>query len=172
MYGSLDSRLDFAMLLEVACAQPDWQFVFVGSTNFPTKDRVKAWWSLTRLPNVHVFSPMNQEKLATYLARFDICTIPFRDLPMTRAMNFVKLYEFLAAGKPVLAADLNEVKPFAERGLVRTYRDAQDFIALAKIALKEPPDSAKLQAFAAQHTWEDRVATLEAAMAKLIPESP
>ena len=169
-YGSLDSRLDLELLLEVARCQTSWQFVFVGSTSLPTKDRAVAWWDLTCLSNVHVFPAVDQATLSTYLAGFDVCMIPFRDVQMTRAMNFVKLYEFLAAGKPVVAANLKEIIPFANQGLVQTYRDSQDFIHQVKRVLEDPPDSAKLQAFAAQHTWENRVAVLEVAMSKLATE--
>ena len=42
-------------------------------------------------------------ELTYYLYSFDVCLIPFKVLDLTNATNPVKLYEYLCAGKPVVA---------------------------------------------------------------------
>jgi len=54
-------------------------------------------------------------------AEFDVCIMPFRDPPITRSMNAVKIYEYLAAGKPVVAPDLPETRPLADACLIEVY---------------------------------------------------
>ena len=54
-------------------------------------------------------------KLPGYVAGFDVCTIPFQRTPLTEATNPVKLYEYLATGKPIVARRLPELEPFARR---------------------------------------------------------
>lgn len=161
-YGSIGTRLDLPLLQEAATRRPEWQFVFVGRSAFP--DKPDAWWDFTRLPNVHVFPAVDQPELAEFLAQFDLCLIPFVDNPMTRSMNFVKLYEYLAGGKPVLSANLTEVRPFAKNGLAHLFSDATSFIQRAEELLATPPPREPLQAFASEQTWQHRVSAIQSAI--------
>jgi len=92
--------------------------------------------------------------------------MPFRDLPMTRIMNAVKIYEYLAAGKPVVVPDLAELRPLAERGLIATYRDYEHSFHLLERAIQTPStpgQTATRLAFAAQNTWAKRADEMIAA---------
>ena len=103
---------------------------------------------------------MAPEILAGYLADFDVCTMPFRDLPITRTMNAVKIYEYLAAGKPVVAPDLPETRPLADAGLIDVYADTPRSFELLEEAVANGAEPAKAQArqrFAAANTWQHRV---------------
>ncbi len=70
--------------------------------------------ALAALPNVHRLGEVPYASLPEHLAAFDVCTIPFRRTPLTEATNPVKLYEYLATGKPVVARRLPEIEPFSE----------------------------------------------------------
>ena len=49
------------------------------------------------------------ETLPSYLANIDVCLIPFKINQITLASNPIKMYEYLAAGKPVVSTALPEV---------------------------------------------------------------
>ena len=107
---------------------------------------------------------MGPEALAGYLAGFDVCIMPFRDLPITRSMNPVKIYEYLAAGKPVVVPDLPETRPFADLGLIDVYREEQQsFQLLERAAVRNDSQEeiGKRKQFAANNTWNHRIVQLQ-----------
>jgi len=52
--------------------------------------------------------------MASLLAAFDVCIIPFVLNQVTHATDPVKLYEYLAQGKPVVATDMAEIRRCGE----------------------------------------------------------
>ena len=65
----------------------------------------------------------------------DACLIPHVINSLTRAMSPLKLYEYLAAGKPVAATDLPPVRGISERVIIAS---GEDFPAAVRTALKLP----------------------------------
>ena len=162
-FGSLSDWLDFDWIEGVARSFPHWSFVYIGRQGFARPAARKRWKEATSAANIHVLPQANLSKLASYLTEFDVCTMPFRDLPMTRIMNAVKIYEYLAAGKPVVVPDLAELRPLANRGLIAMYQDHQESFRLLEQITTKPPTPEGIgarQAFAAQNTWTQRVEEL------------
>ena len=162
-FGAFSDWLDLDWIEKVAHLFPHWSFVYIGREGFARPETFKRWKEATSGANIHVIPQVNLNKLAAYLAEFDVCTMPFLDLPMTRIMNAVKIYEYLAAGKDVVVPDLAEIRPLAERGLIATYRDHEDsFRLLDQVNRKSPTphEIGERQAFAAQNTWAHRVAEI------------
>ena len=65
------------------------------------------------LPNVHWLGERDYTTLPAYLRCFDAGLIPFRHVPLTHNANPIKLYEYLAAGVPVVSTALPSVQPVA-----------------------------------------------------------
>ena len=115
------------------------------------------------MPNIHVFDQVNPHTLSQYLAQFDVCLMPFRNLAMTRSMNAVKIYEYLAAGKPVLARDLPETRLLAAKGLIATYDSHEESFTLLERIVNEGSSETQIEVrkeFASKNTWSDRVDAL------------
>jgi glycosyltransferase involved in cell wall biosynthesis len=169
-FGALSEWLDLDWIEAAARRFPSWSFVYIGLPGFASAASRKRWKALSAATNIHLFSQVPPQALAEYLAEFDMCTMPFRDLPMTRIMNAVKIYEYLAAGKPVVISDIAELRPLAELGLITMYRDQAHSFDLLERAVKVPPTPEQTAArlnFAAQNTWERRVDDLIAAFGTL-----
>ena len=64
--------------------------------------------------------------LPEYVAGFDVCTIPFLRSPLTEATNPVKLFEYLATGKPIVARRLPELEPY--ESMVSLYDEPEAFV--------------------------------------------
>jgi hypothetical protein len=91
------------------------------------------------------------------LRGFYVGLSPRRILPLTEAMNPVKLYEYLSAGRPVVAFYLPELWQFGE--LVYSARTAEALLEAVGTASAEPRDAAivaRRRNFAAQQTWSER----------------
>lgn len=100
--GTIDDRLDRA-LVELT-ARTVGSFVLIG---IPGDAETIRW--LRSVDNVHVFGSVGQQELAATVQACDIGVLPHRDGPCIRAMSPLKLYEYLAAGLPVVSVDLPPV---------------------------------------------------------------
>jgi GT2 family glycosyltransferase/glycosyltransferase involved in cell wall biosynthesis/predicted nuclease with TOPRIM domain len=158
-FGAIAEWFDLALVREVAIAHPDALVLLVGN------DTVGAGAALADLPNVRLTGEVRYDELPYWVHGFDVCLLPFRVIPLTEATNPVKVYEYLAAGKPVVAVDLPEMGQFD--GLVHVATDAAGYVQAVSQALAEPGDPAPRQAFAAGQTWLHRADALDAALAAL-----
>lgn len=154
-FGAISEWFDFDLVRHAARTHPDWTFVLIGSTfGAPSHD------DLARAPNVLFLGEKPYDELPSYLARFDVATIPFRLTPLIEATSPVKFFEYLAAGKPVVASRLPELVPHA--GLVELVDSPEDFTrALERALLDTSPERvAERRAFAARNTWSSRASVL------------
>lgn len=158
-YGAIAEWFDLALVRAVALAQPDALVLLVGN------DTAGAAAALADLPNVRLVGEVPYADLPYWLHGFDVALLPFKVIPLTLATNPVKVYEYLAAGVPVVAVDLPEMAQFD--GLVRVAGDHAGFVAAVADALAAPGDAgavAARQAFAAGQTWAHRARALDEAL--------
>ena len=145
--GTLDSRLDVDGVLALARARPDLHQVLVGAVG----DAAHVA-PLTGVPNVHVHRHVGRGEVVAVLRSADACLIPHQRTALTEAMSPLKLYEYLAAGRPVLAVDLLPVRGLGPRVLL-TER-AADFVEVVDAALAlGPAPEAERSAFLERHSW-------------------
>jgi GT2 family glycosyltransferase/glycosyltransferase involved in cell wall biosynthesis len=166
-FGAFAEWLDFDWIESAARQFPSWSFVYIGCESFSTAAGRARWKMIAGTSNIYVIDQVTPDVLQHYLAQFDVCVMPFKNVAITRSMNAVKLYEYLAAGKPVLAPDLPETRILRDAGLIETY-DAQEasFALLKQLVLSgmNAKDVAARKQFAAENTWRDRVDALCAAL--------
>lgn len=159
--GHVSNRLDLALLYATAVARPDWHFVFAGSEW--DAGCAAALQQLKALPNVEFLGLLPVEAVPAFVAGLDVGLIPYRITDETRAISSLKLYEYLAAGRPVVSARVPAAEEHA--GVVRiAAANAASWIAEITAALQEGNAPAALvarQAVAAQNTWEQRVDEIE-----------
>ena len=155
--GHTSSRLDLPLVHALAVARPSWQFVFAGSvSDAGCIDQLAA---LRVLPNVHFLGLLPVEQVPQFTAACDVGLIPYRVNDETRAISSLKLYEFLAAGKPVVSARVPAAEEHADIVFV-VNSSVEAWIAGIDSTLVSRGDSSAAEArqrVAAANTWEDRV---------------
>jgi glycosyltransferase involved in cell wall biosynthesis len=153
----LANKVDVDLLEGIARERQDWSVLLVGPAPADSRDRVEA---LTRLPNVTWTGPLPYARLPLAVAAFDVGLIPYLENAYTRSCFPLKTYEYLAAGKPVVATGLPELAGLEPH--VRLARGVAATVALVEQALEElgPERRAARQAVAAQNTWETRASRL------------
>jgi len=135
--GAIFHWVDLELLSFVARARPDWAIVLVGSIG-----RGVDVQHLRSLTNIHFLGPKPWTDIPKYLKAFDVGIVPFRvDAAITATANPIKVYEYLAAGKPVVSVDLPEVRSL--KAVVRIAQGYDDFVAEIQEALAD--DSAELR---------------------------
>lgn len=158
-FGAIADWFDLDLVAAVAMAMPERLVLLVGH------DSIDARSALAALPNVQMVGEVPYAKLPYWLHGFDACLLPFKVTALTQATNPVKVYEYLAAGKPVVSVDLPEMAQFGD--LVRVGHDTREFVEHARAAIEQPVDEdgrERRQAFAAQQTWGHRAAEFDEAM--------
>lgn len=146
--GTIDDRLDRA-LVELT-ARTVGSFVLIGIPGDPETIR----W-LRSVDNVHVFGSVGQRELAATVAACDVGVLPHRDGPCIRAMSPLKIYEYLAAGLPVVSVDFPPVHGID--GRVQICR-REDWARVLQHALTtgRTSDARRLQ-FIEEVSWERRM---------------
>lgn len=152
-------RIDFELLGALADALPHVAFVLVGAVGLGDPGgAAEAFAALNARPNVHAFPPVEQSALPDWLAHVDVALIPFLDNEHTRASLPLKLWEYVAAGLPVVATDLPYFAALAADGTLRTASGVDGFAAALEAALAEDPDGRAARAQrAAGHDWDARI---------------
>ena len=156
-FGAIADWFDIGTVRAVALAFPECLILLVGEDSAGAKRR------LGDLSNVRFTGEVPYSTLPYYLHAFDVCLLPFRVIPLTLATNPVKIYEYLAAGKPVVSTDLPETAQFGD--LVLRASDRADFVRLVGVALDElfseaEKRSAERRQFASEQTWRHRCETM------------
>ena len=152
---------DAALLREVFTRRPDWSFVVVG----PECAASDALSSLKALPNVHFVGRRDLAALPSYLKAFDVCLIPYVLTENKQLADPLKVYEYLAAGKPVVSKPLDALASFAD--VVSCATTADEWIDAIGAALCDhaPDRVARRQAIASQNTWDARIAQISTLIA-------
>jgi teichuronic acid biosynthesis glycosyltransferase TuaH len=148
--GSLTTRrLDINLLLDLAIYRPEWSIVLVGP-----QDEQFASSHLHDLANIHFIPTQPVERLPSFIKWFDVAINP-QAVNIITSWNYpLKIDEYLALGKPVVATHT----PFMEYfdGWVRLGKNAKEYVHHIEQALAEDTPELYRQriAYAATHTWE------------------
>jgi glycosyltransferase involved in cell wall biosynthesis len=158
------TKLDISLLLALARARPKWSFAFVGPVG-PGDPRTDVS-ALADEPNVHLLGPRPYAELPLVLRAADAGLIPYRRNQLTDSIFPMKVYEYLAAGLPVVATPLPALADLAD---VATAPDAQGIAELLDEALggDNPDRRADRSHAAASHSWERRLEEIATAIAAL-----
>lgn len=161
-YGAVASWFDVDLLTEVAELRPDWSFVIIGH-KLPDAPSLKR---LEEKSNVLILQAQEYESLPNYLAQFAVATIPFKINRITEATSPLKLYEYFAAGKPVISTPMPECQSYEE---VLIVRDAQEFSRALDVAgerSRDPKARERLLSLGRENSWTIRVQKVVAALSK------
>jgi glycosyltransferase involved in cell wall biosynthesis len=127
-WGVIDRRMDVALVRRLAEGMTDGTIFLAGPHQQPDPE-------LGRLPRVVVGPPLPFERLPRLAQAADVLVMPYADLPVTRAMQPLKLKEYLATGKPVVVRDLPATRPW--RDCLDLARSPEEFMVLVRQRLRD-----------------------------------
>jgi O-antigen biosynthesis protein len=160
-HGAIAPWIDFDLLDHLAAVRGDARLVLVGPVLGGAEAQAAA---LARRSNVTLIPERSPDEIAGYVQGFDVGLVPFLVDSMTEGVSPLKMYEYLAAGVPVVATPLPAC--VAEE-MVVTAGDPECFAhAVADaIALRRAPSFAEGSAAAARAaSWDRRVGLIRAAL--------
>ena len=124
------------------------------------------------LPNVEYLGLLPYKELPQFLGALDVCLIPHRNTEYCKSMSPLKLFQYLASGRPIVATEIEGLDRVKD--LVRVARSHQEFVQLIERSLEEDSeqDSARRIARARLESWESRVQEMfQAVMSNMAAQS-
>lgn len=152
--GNICHRIDYELVKEICERNPEKSLVMVGPRNHWGHTEL----DLDKLPNLYFTGPKKIEQLPSYLAHFDALILPFLCNEVTKSIYPLKINEYLASGKPIVATPFSEdIQSFFP--LIRLENDATSFsLAIAEeMASDTPTKGTQRYQEASTNTWEGRV---------------
>ena len=158
--GSINKKIDLALLKKLALKFNKYSFVMVGPINRLDKDDIKELEELHKLGNVYFLGNKNAHDLPSYMHNFSINIMLYKTTGNTWASSCypLKLHEYLAVGKPVISPNIEAVKEFSNVvSIPNCLNDWFDSIS-QNIDLQNTANmTTKRQNTAAKNTWENRI---------------
>ncbi|MFT8362766.1 MAG: glycosyltransferase [Sporolactobacillus sp.] len=156
--GGIKPKLDFRLVGKAAQQRPDWLFLFIG----PDHTRgAAAFQQLLNLPNVRWIGAIAADEVPDYMRLIDLGMMPYKASPYNSAVFPLKLFEFLAAGKPAVGVCLPATKRYAQAGLYTclSHSEAEAFVAECQQLLETSADPqliASRKLAARRKDWAER----------------
>lgn len=162
--GAVAYWIDLDLLEYVAKTRRDWNIVLIGPVLV----------DLSRLgtyKNVHILGTRPYKVLPAYLAHCDVALNPYKIDDVAMGCSPLKLYEYLAAGMPVVSTNMPEAARFET--LVTVAFSYESFVsAVDQILARPEQDRQRLRKLAMDesqnHSWENRFLQVERIAAEVL----
>lgn len=156
--GVIQDRFDIDLIKYLAQKNPDKSFVFVGWLWRGLDGIINREFG--NLENVRFVGRKTYNELPDYMHLFDVAIIPHKVNEFTKTMNPLKIYEYLACGKPIVSANVSGVEEF--KNFIKVAENKEEFNQYINDALKSDSEELRLARLqeAGKHTWEKRVGAM------------
>jgi glycosyltransferase involved in cell wall biosynthesis len=145
-WGLIDRRMDVDFLRALSTSLSDGGIVLLGPQDNPDP-------AIQSLGNVECRPSVPLVELPALAAQADVLIMPYVDAPVTRAMQPLKLKEYLATGKPIVVRDLPANREWADAlDLAATPTEFAQAV-LARLAGGLPADQLEARRRLADESW-------------------
>lgn len=153
-YGAIDYWFDEKLLEKILIKFKNSNIVLIGRVVNKNICKLNEIYK-----NLYLLGEKNYNILPNYLKYFDVCLIPFKINKLIKATHPVKVYEYLAQGKPVVSSYLPEIKNLNK--LIYLSKNHHQFLKNIKIALNEKNHNLikKRIDFSAKNQWSEKINT-------------
>lgn len=156
-------RFDVGLVADVARAFPKGSVVLVGPDHLTEDEKRK----LTLIGNVHFTGAIPYGRVPEVMAQFDVCMVPHVETVFTNSLNPLKLWEYLAVGKPIVSTNVAGFRSYPH--LCHIASGIGPFIQACRQALEENGTrEVERKMEARKHTWSQRIDTLLDAVPELM----
>lgn len=154
-FGTMTAENDIELLLYCAHRLPDVSFVFAGQITGGD------YSELLQMPNVYHLGRLPYEKIPFLCAGFDVCMLQWKINEWIRHCNPLKLFEYMASGRPIISVHIDEV---AEKysDVISIANNKKEFCNAITWELRN--DTAERRntriRIAEQHSWDSHIEKL------------
>jgi glycosyltransferase involved in cell wall biosynthesis len=155
--GAVDPyKVDFELISYLAQQRPHWRIVLIGGIT----DSKKNDFQFPKKKNIYYLGHKEYAELPRYLSQFDVCIIPYGINDYTQGVFPIKLFEYLATGKPVVTSSLPSLSNYSS--IIRISESKQQFLSNIEDVLSNDSDTEKQAriGYAKENSWESRAERL------------
>ena len=148
--GAVSDWFDLELVVALAKANTSWDFEIYGSYA-ELRDSIP-----TKIRNLRFHGEIPYQSVANVVSSFDVGIIPFKVTEMTKFVNPIKMYEYIAAGTPVVTSPLPECKGLEDVDVFLA-DGASQFADRIQLLLERQISTERLdecRKFAAQNDWK------------------
>ncbi len=120
-FGTLTHNNDIELLEYCAGNLPHVNFVFAGQVTTGDYSRLK------RMKNTFFTGRLPYRKIPQLCSLFDVCILPWKMTEWIKHCNPLKLFEYMASGKPIVSVPIREVATFYS-DIVSVADNKEDFL--------------------------------------------
>jgi len=149
--SQITPRVNFKLLEEVAYYNNNWKILLVGPIVCPESYVA----SLRNYENIIFFGAINYSDAATMVSQSDVCLLPHKMESLTYTLDPIKLYDYLATGRPIVSTNVAMHEELKQH--IYVANSSSEFIDAINSALNEPNICIQNRLKAAKkHTWKTR----------------
>ncbi len=151
--GAIAQWFDIGLLDRLAAEFPHGSLALLGPLFESRRKQLEK--IIEERGNVYYLGSKPYEDLGAYLAAMDVCLIPLKINLLMKFADPNKIYEYAAAGKPVVTMKFSEeMEKLSE--IVYLSKDQDEFVDNVRTALAGGADVEKLRKFARENSWQSR----------------
>ena len=150
--GMVNAKMNWQWIEKASNVKTEWSFVFIG----PCVE--KPPHGITSKKNIFFLGTKKMESLPQYIKAFDVCIIPYQGEEFLKNCFPTKVFEYLAAGKPVVSCFIPDLEEYNR--VVRLSKNFEEFVSNMEIALEEGKKDDAIKTYvetAKGKTWDNRV---------------
>lgn len=157
--GTISRWFDFPLLDAALRRFPHYDFVLIGPVHPDVQEQLTP---MRKMANLKLQGARKHDAVPAYLLSSTVGMIPFVRNTLTEAVNPVKLYEYAAAGLPIIStAFSDDLLRFSDiAAICKTHEEFLGQLPVAVTQAQDPGHTARLRAFARQNDWSARAAAI------------
>ncbi|MFH1838512.1 MAG: glycosyltransferase [Candidatus Kuenenbacteria bacterium] len=154
--GVINNRLNFDLIFKIIKKNTNLNFVFIGPI-WQDKSVKFEIEKLSHSNNVHFLGPKHFKEVPSYINQFDVCFTFYKVNLSTKCGDSMKMYEYLALGKPIIATNTGGVEKFSN--LIEIVNTEEEFNNALKKCLKEKNENLKRKRIeeVKKYDWKKKV---------------
>jgi glycosyltransferase involved in cell wall biosynthesis len=153
-FGTLTAHNDIELLTYCAQRMIHMSFVFAGQISGGDYTKLQS------LPNVRFVGRLPYEKIPVLCARLDVGLMPWKMDSWIRNCNPLKMFEYMACGKPIVSVPILEAQRYGD--LIEVCETKEAFCdALESVLRHDDPERRQARMKVAQHhSWQAHLETI------------
>ncbi|MFR5264902.1 glycosyltransferase [Clostridium sp.] len=151
-FGALAKWFDYELIKKMSKELSDHEIVLIGIDY----DKSLGKSGILDLPNVHYLGTRDYKDLPTYAKFFNVGIIPFVINDITEATSPVKLFEYMALGKPIITTDLPECRKYKSALVSKSHEEFIENIKKAEELKGDPEYLEILKNEGLNNTWRQK----------------
>ncbi|MCI0463331.1 MAG: glycosyltransferase [Gemmataceae bacterium] len=153
-WGVVDQRMDLALVRRLGERMPRGTILLIGPEAEPSPE-------LLGLPRVARLGPLAFEQLPGVARAAAVLVMPYADLPVTRAMQPLKLKEYLATGRPTVFRDLPSTRPWGDCADLADSPEAFARAVCLRLETGLPEEQRQARGRLAAESWDEKARRFE-----------